>query len=111
MRDETGDKPVPILEVSMLNQSSELKECNDVSTTNINEMEKVPRVSVIFISHKILLQNYENIYEKFLTIESENNYTYKIIIFVEFVRSRGQRRTRKCQIFQRRWILCEKRTE
>ncbi|XP_068973357.1 uncharacterized protein [Bombus flavifrons] len=44
MRDETGDKPVPILEVSMLNQSSELKECNDGSTTNINEMEKVPRV-------------------------------------------------------------------
>lgn len=57
MRDETGDKPVPILEVSMLNQSSELKECNDGSTTNINEMERVPRVSVRFISHKILLHN------------------------------------------------------
>ncbi|XP_017758554.1 PREDICTED: uncharacterized protein LOC108549595 [Eufriesea mexicana] len=45
-RDESGDKSVPILEVSMSNRPSAMKEKNE--ETNSNEVENIPRVSSSF---------------------------------------------------------------
>lgn len=46
MRDEAGDKPLPILEVSMLNQSSEMKEYNNEAVIKVERVENIPQLSV-----------------------------------------------------------------
>lgn len=46
MRDEAGDKPLPILEVSMLNQSSEMKEYNNEATIKVEQVENIPQLPV-----------------------------------------------------------------
>lgn len=97
-KDEAENKPLPVLEVSMLNQSPE-------STTRVNETKEVAGVSVKSITREKLIR-------KLLSKDNRQLIPqYETIILAESVRYGEQRRRQGFQRFRGKRILRESRAK
>ncbi|XP_028523577.1 tax1-binding protein 1 homolog [Apis cerana] len=88
MRDEAGDKPLPILEVSMLNQSSEMKEYNNEATIKVERVENIPQLPHMFKiedNKEVMIKNWKkdiefSVKKEFTAVKEEKKFDISLSV-------------------------------